>query len=112
VDRPADRLLSIEPAVYVERLTGRRVGRDGKAPCPFHRDDIPSLHAYPDPSAGWACFSAKCLRGARPNGGDIYDLAGQLWGLSTRGRDFLELRRRLCELLLPQLKAPAPPAEK
>ncbi len=110
VDRRADPLLSIEPAAYVQRLTGRRVGRDGKAPCPFHRDETPSLHAYPDPAAGWACFSAKCLRGGRPNGGDIYDLAGQLWGLSTRGRDFLELRRRLRELLLPQLKAPAPRA--
>ena len=31
-----DPLLHIEPALYVERLTGMRVGRDGKVRCPFH----------------------------------------------------------------------------
>jgi hypothetical protein len=66
--RAADPLLRIAPAVYVEALTGRRVGRDGKVACPFHPDSRPSLHAYPDPAAGWACFSAKCWRGDRPNG--------------------------------------------
>jgi len=42
---------------------------------------------------GWYCFS--CRRGT-----SIYDLAGPLWGLCTRGPDFIELRRRLTELLL------------
>jgi hypothetical protein len=98
--RSNDPLLAIEPAAYVEALTGRRVGRDGKVACPFHPDERPSLHAYPDPAAGWACFSARCWQGDRPNAGDIYTLAAQLWGLSTR-TDFPELRRRLRELLLP-----------
>lgn len=89
--RAGDRLLAIEPAVYIECLTGRHVGRDRKVPCPFHPDRHPSLHVYPD---HWTCYSAKCWRGDRPNGGDIYNLAGQLWGLSTKS-DFVELRRRL-----------------
>jgi hypothetical protein len=97
--RSDDPLLAIEPAVYVEALTGRRVGRDGKVACPFHPDENPSLHAYPDPGRGWACYSARCWRGDRPNGGDIYSLAAQLWGLST-DTDFPELKRRLRELLL------------
>jgi len=106
--RAGDPLLRIVPAVYLEALTGRQVGRDGKLACPFHPDSRPSLHAYPDPADGWTCFSAKCWRGDRPNGGDIYDLAGQLWGLSTHGRDFPELRRRLYALFLPGLEPPAP----
>ena len=97
--RSNDPLLAIEPAIYVEALTGRRVGRDGKVACPFHPDERPSLHAYRDPAAGWTCFSARCWQGDRPNGGDVYTLAAQLWGLSTR-TDLPELRRRLRELLL------------
>jgi hypothetical protein len=102
--RAGDPLLAIEPAAYVEALTGRRVGRDGKAACPFHPDRQPSLHAYPDPADGWACFSAKCWRGDRPNGGDIYDLAGQLWltgqsrDVPLRGKRFIEVRERLMAL--------------
>jgi hypothetical protein len=98
--RRSDPLLAIEPAVYVEALTGRRVGRDGKVACPLHPDERPSLHAYPDPADGWTCYSARCWRGDRPNGGDVYTLAAQLWGLSTQA-DFRELRDRLRELLLP-----------
>jgi hypothetical protein len=104
--RSGDPLLAIEPSDYIEALTGRRVGRDGKVACPFHPDETPSLHAYPDPARGWACYSARCWRGDRPNGGDIYSLAAQLWGLSTE-TDFAALKRRLRELLLP--RAPEPP---
>lgn len=105
--RAADPLLRIEPAVYVEALTGRPVGRDGKVACPFHPDRQPSLHAYPDPTRGWACYSAKCWRGDRPNGGDIYELAGQLWGLSPR-TDYLRLRSSLYALFLPGVEPPPP----
>jgi hypothetical protein len=107
--RAVDSLLSVPPRVYVEVLTGRVVGRDGKVSCPFHPDRTPSLHCYPDPAAGWACFSSRCSRGGRPNGGDIYDLAAQLWGLSTRGSDFLELRDRL-QILFTTLAAASKPA--
>ena len=102
--RSGDLLLAIEPAVYIEALTGRRVGRDGKVACPFHPDERPSLHAYPDPADGWTCYSARCWRGDRPNGGDIYSLAAQLWltGQSRdaplRGKRFIEVRERLMVL--------------
>jgi hypothetical protein len=48
---------------------------------------------YETPEGGWYCFSCK-------RGTSVYDLAGPLWGLATRGADFLELRRRLHALLL------------
>jgi hypothetical protein len=105
--RSDDPLLAIEPAVYLEALTGRRVGRDGKVACPFHPDERPSLHAYPDPARGGACYSARCWRGERPNGGDIYELAGQLFGLPQQ-TDYVRLRRRLYELFLPGVE-PQPP---
>jgi hypothetical protein len=101
--RSHDPLHAIEPAVYVEALTGLRVGRDGKVTCPFHPDNEPSLHVYPD---HWTCYSAKCWRGDRPNGGDIYNLAAQLWGLSNHGRDFTELQRRLYARFLPGVERP------
>ena len=41
----------------------------------------------------WYCFGA-CRRG-----GSIYDFAGLLWGLDTKGREFLTLRARLAEKL-------------
>jgi hypothetical protein len=90
--RSNDPLHAIEPAVYVEALTGRKVGREG---------NNPSLHVYPD---HWTCFSAKCWRGDRPNGGDIYNLGAQLWltGQSRdtplRGKRFIEVRERLMAL--------------
>jgi hypothetical protein len=84
----ADRLASIPPRVYFERLTGQSVDRSGKARCPFHEDWTPSLHVYEDPSRGWYCFG--CGRG-----GSIYDLASLLWNRGTRGEEFVALRRDL-----------------
>src|ERR1019366_5105552 len=87
-------LLAIEPVRYVQTLTGRKVPRSRKVSCPFHEDRTPSLHVYPQPAQGWACFG--CGRG-----GSIYDLAGELWlsGQSPdaplRGRQFIEVRQRL-----------------
>ena len=91
--RTGDPLRSIAPVVYVEALTGQRVPRSRKVSCPFHEDATPSLHVYETPEGGWFCFS--CRRGT-----SVYDLAGPLWNLRTRGVEFLELRRRLHELLL------------
>ncbi len=85
-----DPLLAIPPRVYVERLLGVEVPRSGFVSCQFHVDRTPSLKVYETPERGWMCFSARCRRG-----GSIYDLAAALWGLGTRGPDFLELRRRL-----------------
>lgn len=84
-----DPLETIPPPVYVEQLTGQRVGRSGKIRCPFHHEDrTPSLHVYDDPEQGWYCFG--CGRG-----GTIYDLAALLWDRGTHGREFIELRREL-----------------
>lgn len=66
-------------------LIGVVIGQDRKVTCPFHTDQTPSLHAYPD---HWYCFSCR-------TGGTIYDLAARLWQLDTRGVEFLEVRARL-----------------
>ena len=85
-----DPLLRIPPPVYVGELLGVRSRRGAKVQCPFHRDEIPSLHVYATAERGWSCFS--CGRG-----GSIYDLAAGLWGYETRGRDFVRLRTALLE---------------
>jgi hypothetical protein len=89
---PLDRaLLTIPAAEYARALTGRKSNRAGKIACPFHDDQDPSLQLYDDGS--WYCFGA-CRRG-----GSIYDFAGLLWGVSTKGHPFLKLRARLAEEL-------------
>jgi CHC2 zinc finger len=89
----ADALLEIKPAIYVSALLGVHVGRDRKVRCPFHADEHPSLHVYPTAAQGWHCFSCR-------RGGSIYDLAGELMGLPTRGVAFLQLRAQLRQRLL------------
>lgn len=98
VARGDDPLLAIAPPMYVVLLTGREVGRDGKARCPFHADGgerTPSLHAYPRPEEGWTCFG--CHRG-----GSIIDFGAALYGIEPRGTGYHEVRRRLAEALLGQ----------
>jgi hypothetical protein len=89
-DSSTDPLLRIPPAALVRLLLGSAPGRDHKVHCPFHEDQRPSLHVYPTPARGWCCYS--CGRG-----GSIYDLAGPLWGLATRGREFVQLRELLLD---------------
>jgi len=81
-------LLAIPAATYVPALTGRQPNRAGKICCPFHDDHSPSMQLY---DHGWYCF------GACRTGGSIFDFAGLLYGLATRGREFLQLRQRLAE---------------
>ncbi|MGI8597501.1 MAG: DNA-primase RepB domain-containing protein [Thermoleophilaceae bacterium] len=93
-----DPLLAIAPPIFVELLTGRQVGRDGKAICPFHAagaERSPSLHAYATPEEGWTCF-AGC------GGGTIIDLGALLYGIEPRGAGYHEVRRRLAAALLGQ----------
>jgi hypothetical protein len=87
-DSHGDPLMSIAPADYVQALTGQSVPRERKISCPLHEDRTPSLHVYPDPKRGWQCYGCN-------QGGTIYDLAAKLWGLDTRGSDFIKLRARL-----------------
>lgn len=84
-----DDLLLLDPAVYVGELAGLSVPRHRKVRCPFHDDHTPSLHVYPEPEGGWYCFGCR-------RGGTVYDFAAQLWGVGTRGDDFLALRDALC----------------
>jgi len=87
-----DALRGVDPAVYVQRLTGQVVGRGRKVRCPLHDDRVPSLHVYPDAERGWYCFGCR-------RGGSVYDLAALLWRRSTRGAEFAALRRDLQRLL-------------
>jgi hypothetical protein len=97
-DARCDPLLRLPPSVYVQALIGRRPSRQGKVACPFHPDTRPSLHVYREPERGWTCFA--CGRG-----GSVYDLAAGIWGLRTRGRDFVEVRTRLLALFARELAA-------
>ena len=83
-----DPLLAIPPTVYVEALTGRQVGRDGKIACPFHEDRTPSLHVYPTVERGWCCH-AGC------GGGTVIDFGAKLYGIEPRGAGFHQIRQRL-----------------
>ncbi|HTC59556.1 MAG TPA: DNA-primase RepB domain-containing protein [Solirubrobacteraceae bacterium] len=94
--REQDPLHQISPIHYVRLLTGRVPDREGKIACPFHDDDTPSLHAYPTPEQGWACYGCPTPDG-KPLGGDIYTLASKLWNIPTRGPAFPELQARLDE---------------
>ena len=76
--------------VFVSRLLGVRAAPGRKVRCPFHDDAEPSLHVYRTGERGWCCFSCR-------RGGTIYDLAAAVWGINTRGRDFIRLRERLME---------------
>ncbi len=81
---------------FVEEMFGARLERRGdrhvcRCPLPGHDDQTPSFTIYPG-DRGWYCFG--CGRG-----GSIFDLGAEVYGLSTRGRDFVELRRRLRDAL-------------
>lgn len=85
-----DPLMAIAPRDYVAKLLGVTVPKHGFVSCPFHSDSSPSLKVYETAERGWCCYG-RCGR----RGGSIFDLSARLWGLSTRGEDFLEVRRRL-----------------
>jgi hypothetical protein len=98
-----DPLRALHPAHYVSALTGQVVGRSRKISCPFHEDRTPSFHVYQRPQDGYYCF------GCRRYGHSAYDLASALWSMQTRGEDFLQLRARLYDLLLPGHTPPVMP---
>jgi hypothetical protein len=81
-------LLAIPAATYVRGLVGLEPRRDGKVSCPFHADNTPSLQLYEDGT--FYCYGCHA-------GGSIYDFAGRLWRLETKGRAFVKLRARLAE---------------
>ena len=97
-------LRQISTADYVLYLTGQEANREGKVHCPFHEGDhTPSLQCYDDGT--FCCFG--CMKG-----GTIFDFAGALWGIETKGRDFIVLRQRLGSTFgLADRPAPRPAAD-
>jgi hypothetical protein len=83
-----ERLLEVPAREYVELLLACDVGRSGKICCPLHEERTPSFAVR---GLRWRCFG--CGRN-----GDIYYLAGQLWGFSNQGADFRRLHDRLMDL--------------
>lgn len=100
----ADPLLGIPAEAYIPALTGRSVGSDGKVQCPFHSDGnerTPSLHIYGD---RWACFGCPPVPWSHASadyaGGSIIDFGALLYGLTPRGAQYVEIRKRLASDLL------------
>jgi hypothetical protein len=85
-----DPLKRVPPSEYVEAFTGQLVAASRKLCCPLHEESTPSFHVYDD---HWHCFGCHAT-------GGVYELASRLTGLSTRGPEFLELRRWAAARLL------------
>ena len=88
--RLRDPLRRISPPHYFRALVGLERDWAGKVSCPLpgHDDPDPSCHVYETAAEGWYCYGCG-------GGGDIYELAGELWRLQREGREFLEIRERL-----------------
>ena len=56
----------------------------------LHHERTGSLHCYEDGT--WYCYGCRA-------GGSVFDFAGRLWGIPTRGPRFIALRSRLAEEL-------------
>ena len=80
-------LRAVPAREYVERLTGQEVGRSGfiRCPLPDHEDRTPSFKVN---ETGWRCFGC-CAHGR------VFELGAALYGLSTTGADFVELKATL-----------------
>lgn len=89
-DTDKARLLAIPGEEYVERLIGEDVPRSGMIHCPRpgHDERTPSCRVR---DLHWHCFGCD-------QGGSIYDLAGELWGLDRQGAQFMEIHKRLVEV--------------
>jgi hypothetical protein len=99
--RSNDPLQLIAPPFYFAELAGLVVPASGfvRCPLPDHDDPDPSCRVWSEASRGWYCFGCR-------RGGDIYELAGQLWRLPRRGQSFIEIKERLTELLRPPDRRP------
>jgi hypothetical protein len=93
-------LKAIEPAEYIEALTGERPSEAGKVHCPFHPDWNPSFHVYPTAEEGWTCFQCPDPPpGKEFVGGTVIDLGARLYGLDPR-TEYPAILRRLARDLL------------
>ena len=91
--RGDDPLLSIEPAVYVQRLLSVEVPRHRKVACPFHPDRHPSLHVYDTAERGAGTASGAASAAARST-----TSPPRCTATTARGKDFLRLRAELRKL--------------
>jgi hypothetical protein len=89
-ERLRDPLRRISPPDYFRSLAGLERDWAGKVSCPLpgHDDPDPSCHVYETAAEGWYCYGCG-------GGGDIYELAGELWRMRREGREFLAIRERL-----------------
>lgn len=84
----SDGLDDLAAVEFIPALTGEDE-RFGFVRCPFHEDDDrPSLKCYDRPPGSWYCFG--CSRGGR-----IVDFGAELYGITPRGRGYIEIRKRL-----------------
>jgi hypothetical protein len=84
-------LRAIATEDYVLTLTGRQPNNERKIPCPFpHHENGQEWEASLQlrDHGEWNCFGCG-------TGGTIYDFAAHLYGMSTKGREFKNLRERL-----------------
>ena len=102
-DDTDDDLRRIPAQVYVEKLTGRSADFCGWLTCPFHKDGHERTPSFKVEGSLWSCFGAcEPLNGQQVLGGNVYTLAGLLWGyaMPLGGSDFMECRERLRAVLL------------
>lgn len=87
-------LRELPAPTYFFAIAGIEVpDRGGRVSCPMpdHVDQNPSCQVFPD-ERGWFCHA--CNRGGR-----AIELAAAVWGLETRGDDFVEVVERLGEVV-------------
>lgn len=86
---PKEAFLEIPATEYVPVLADQDVDPGRAIPCPLpgHEERTASFYAYPD-GRGWYCFGCG-------EGGDIFALAGQIWGVDPNSSGFDEICRRL-----------------
>jgi len=91
VDDVKSRLDIVE--VVSQRVPLQRSGNSYKAPCPFHQENTPSFHVFPDRQS-WRCF------GACATGGDVLSFV-----MRAEGLEFGEALRQMAQqagVTLPQ----------
>lgn len=85
---PADDLRELDFVTYVTALGCELVGERCECPVEGCEGSSLSVRQLREDATAWACFRCN-------GGGTIYDFAGALWGLETRGSDFREIAERL-----------------
>lgn len=75
-----DDLKRVPASVYAPRLAGRSMDAQGWMQCPFHKGGQERTPSFRADDGLWACYACEPLGGKTAMGGNIYDLAGLVWG--------------------------------